>query len=208
VMVSTVKAMGGETMGNQCYSEDSPCQPNDAYGVSKWEAEQVLREAAAGQQMEVVILRAPLVYGPGVGANFLRLLRALDRGVPMPFGSVNNKRSLLFVGNLVSAITHCLDSPAAGGEGFLVADEDALSTRELILQLSELLGRSWRLVPIPIPVLRVGGRMLRRSDDVRRLTGSLLVSTAKIQQRLDWHPPFAVSAGLCSTVAWYQSAKR
>lgn len=208
VMVSTVKAMGGETTGNQCYSEDSPCHPSDPYGVSKWEAEQVLRETAAGQKMEVVILRAPLVYGPGVGANFLRLLRALDRGIPMPFGLVNNKRSLLFVGNLVSAIAHCLDRPAAGGQVFLVADDNVLSTRELMLQLSKLMGRSLRLLPIPIQVLHFGGRILRRSDDVRRLTGSLLVSTTKIQQRLDWHPPFTVSAGLCSTVAWYQSSKR
>jgi len=168
----------------------------------------VLRETAAGQKMEVVILRAPLVYGPGVGANFLRLLRALDRGIPMPFGLVKNKRSLLFVGNLVSAIAQCLDHPAAGGQVFFVADENALSTREFVFQLSKLLGRSLRILPIPIPVLRFGGRILRRSDDVRRLTGSLLVSTTKIQRRLDWHPPFTVFAGLRSTVAWYQSSKR
>ena len=167
--------------------------------------EQALWETAAGSNMEVVIVRAPLVYGPRVGANFLRLLRAVDRGTPLPLGSVKNRRSLCYVENLTSAIMSCLDHPAAGGQVFLVADEQAPSTRELVCRLGELLGRSPRLLPIPILLLRIAGRISGKSDEIRRLTGSLLLSTAKIRQRLDWRPPFTLDDGLRTTVAWYRS---
>ncbi|MBZ5497077.1 MAG: NAD-dependent epimerase/dehydratase family protein [Acidobacteriia bacterium] len=205
VMLSSIKAMGEETVVGQCYAEDSPCRPSDPYGISKREAEQALWETAAGSNMEVVIVRAPLVYGPRVGANFLRLLRAVDRGTPLPLGSVKNRRSLCYVENLTSAIMSCLDHPAAGGQVFLVADEQAPSTRELVCRLGELLGRSPRLLPIPILLLRIAGRISGKSDEIRRLTGSLLLSTAKIRQRLDWRPPFTLDDGLRTTVAWYRS---
>jgi nucleoside-diphosphate-sugar epimerase len=205
VLLSSLKAMGEETKGDQCYTEDSPCRPRDAYGISKWEAEQAVWEIAAGSRMEVVILRAPLIYGPGVGANFLRLIRAIDRGTPMPLGLVRNRRSLLFVRNLTSAILSCLDHPAAGGQVFLAADPEALSTRELVRRLAKLLGRSPRLLPVPTLFLRVGAGLLGRSDDFQRLTGSLLASTSKIRQQLSWQPPFTVDDGLHATVAWYRS---
>ena len=205
VMMSSVKAMGEETARDQPFAEDSPCRPRDAYGISKWEAEQTLWEVAAGSRMEVVILRAPLVYGPGVSANFLRLLRSIDRGVPLPLGSVKNVRSLLFVRNLTDAIAICLDHPAAAGQVFLVADQEAFSTRELVLQLAMLLRRNHRLVPVPTPVLRMGGWLLGRCEDIRRLTGSLRVSTAKIRGMLEWRPPFTAVEGLQSTVAWYRT---
>jgi len=205
VMMSSVKAMGEETAGDHSFAEDSPCRPCDAYGISKWEAEQTLSDVASGSGMEVVILRAPLIYGPGVGANFLRLVRSIDRGVPLPFGSVKNVRGLLFVQNLTDAIVLCLDHPAAAGQVFLVADQEEFSTRELVLQLGRHLQCNPRLVPVPIPILRMGGWVLGRSEDIRRLTESLRVSTIKIRRMLEWHAPFTAAEGLQSTVAWYRT---
>jgi nucleoside-diphosphate-sugar epimerase len=205
VLLSTIKAVGEKTDSGECFSEVSPCRPCDPYGISKWEAEQVLREVAAGSATEVVILRAPLVYGPRVGANFLRLLRAIDRRTILPLASVHGRRSLLFVGNLASAVRSAIDHPAAADQVFHVADQESVSTKELVFRLGELLKKPARLLPVPVGLLRVAGAISGRSKDIQRLTGSLLVSTDKIQSRLGWSPPFSLSEGLARTVEWYRS---
>lgn len=206
ILMSSTRAIGEESAKGQCYSEDTPCRPSDSYGQSKRDAEQALLEAAAGGPMEAVILRPPIVYGPRVRANFLRLLNLIHRGVPLPLGSVRNSRSLLFVENLTSAVSRCLHHPMAAGQVFLVADEQPLSTRELVLRLGSYLGRTPRLLPVPLPILHALASLTARSEDVRRLTGSLLISTAKIRKLLGWEPPFTGDEGLRRTVAWYQGA--
>jgi nucleoside-diphosphate-sugar epimerase len=205
VLLSSVKAMGEETPDGGCFTEESRCRPEDPYGISKWEAEEALREIAAGGSLEVVILRVPLIYGPRVEANFLRLLKAIDRGVPLPLGLARNRRSLLFVGNLTDAIRLCLDHAAAGNMVLLVADEESISTLELVRRLGKFLGCRPRIFPVPVPLLRMAGRLLGRTDDVRRLTGSLLVSTDKIRRLLNWRPPYTAVDGLRRTAFWYRN---
>ena len=205
VLLSTIKAVGEKTESGEYFFEVSACRPCDPYGISKWEAEQVLHETAAGSDMEVVILRAPLVYGPRVRANFLRLLKAIDRRALLPLGSVHGRRSLLFVGNLTSAIRSAIHHPAAAGQVFHIADEEAVSSRDLALCIGELLKKPARLLPVPVWLLRVAGAMSGRSKDIHRLTGSLLVSTNKIRASLGWTPPFTFSEGLSRTVEWYRS---
>ena len=191
VFVSSVKAVGEGAA--TAYTEESPCRPEDAYGVSKLEAERLVSTASArAGGIEAVVVRPPLVYGPGVRANFLRLVRLVQKGLPLPFGSVENARSMVFVGNLAHAISWCLNHPAAAGETFFVADGEALSTRELVLRIGAFLGRPARLVPVPVPLLRLGGQLARRSGEVERLVGSLTVSTSRIRGVLDWDPPYSV----------------
>lgn len=185
------------------YTESDTPAPQDAYAISKWEAEQGLREIESKSGMEVVILRPPLIYGPGVGANFLRLLRAVERGLPLPFGWVENRRSLLYLGNFTDAIRVCLEHPTAVGKTFLLADGEDVSTAELARRLARSMHRPTRLLPVPASWLRSAGRLIGRSDEIDRLLGSLTVDSSKIRQELGWEPPFSVEAGLSETVRWY-----
>lgn len=201
VFVSSVKAAGeGATAA---YTEEDPFGPEDAYGVSKMEAERALMEVSARTGLEGVVLRPPLVYGPGVKANFLMLMGLVRRGVPLPFGSVRNERSLVYVGNLVAAVSTCLEHRAAAGQTFFVADDESPSTGELVSRMGRLMKRPAKLVPVPVPLLRLGGRLTGRSGQVDRLVGSLTVSTTKIRRLLDWAPRFSLDDGLRETVDWY-----
>jgi nucleoside-diphosphate-sugar epimerase len=139
-----------------------------------------------------------------VRANFLKLLQLVSRGVPLPLGRVRNARSLAYVGNLVDAISLCLEHPAAAGETFLVADGESPSTKELVLKLGSLLGRPARLAPVPVPLLRLGGRLAGRSNQVERLVGTLTVSTAKIRRVLGWSPSYSMEEGLEETALWFE----
>jgi nucleoside-diphosphate-sugar epimerase len=177
--------------------------PQDAYAISKWEAEQGLVEIARETGMEVVILRPPLVYGPGVGANFLRLLGLVERGVPLPFGAVDNRRSLIYLGNLVDAISMCLTHPAAANRTYLVSDGEDVSTPELIRLLAGHMGRPARLLPVPPELLEMAGKLVGKGAAVQRLLGSLAVDSTRIRRELDWQPPFTLNEGLAETVRWY-----
>lgn len=206
VFVSSVKAVGeGAPVA---YTEETACRPEDAYGVSKLEAEGALAEVFTRTGLEAVVLRPPLVYGPGVKANFLRLLGLVERGLPLPFGSVKNARSMVYVGNLVGAILLCLEHPAASGGTFFVADGEPPSTRGLVMKMGEALKRPARLVPVPVPLLRLGGRVTGRSAEVDRLVGSLTMSTEKIRRHLGWSPRYSVDDGLRETVNWYKARPR
>ena len=199
VFISSIKVNGE---GREApYRETDVPAPEDAYAISKWEAEQGLQRIAADTGMEVVILRPPLVYGPGVKANFLRLLRTVKRGWPLPLGAIRNQRSLLFLGNFVDAIRLCVEHPAAAGQTFLLDDGQAVSTPELIRAVACAMGRPSRLLAVPVWLLRFAGTLLGKRAAVDRLTGSLHVDSSAIRSRLGWVPPFSMEAGLAQTVA-------
>jgi len=207
VFLSSVKVNGEATAGHAFTEQDAP-HPEDPYGISKREAEDTLREIATRTGLEVVILRPPLVYGPGVKANFLRLLRWVDRGIPLPLASVNNRRSLVCVGNLVDAIVKCLEHPAAAGETFLVDDGEPVSTAQLLREIGFALDRPARLLPMPPAALRVAATLVGRGDDAARLLGDLVVDGSHLRRTLGWQPPFTRQEGLAATAAWFRAGPR
>jgi nucleoside-diphosphate-sugar epimerase len=204
VFVSTAKVHGEQNAGRP-WTEQDPPVPEDLYAGSKWEAEQALAHIARTTPLEVVVLRPPLVYGPGVKANFLRLLRTVDGGLPVPLGAIQNRRSLVYVGNLADAIATCLDRPAAANRTFLVSDGDDVSTPELIRRVAAALDRPARLVSMPLWMLRLGARLLGRGADFERLAGDLAVDSSAIRRELGWQPPYSMQAGLEATAKWYRS---
>jgi len=205
IFLSSVK-VHGEDSGSGMYAEDDALNPQDSYGRSKLEAERALTETAARNGMELVIIRPPLVYGPEVKANFLRLLGWVDAGLPLPFASVRNRRSLIYVGNLVAAIARFAEHPAARGP-FLVSDEESVSTPELMSRIARVLERPARLLPAPPALLRVAGMIAGRRDEIRRLTGSLAIDSTRARRLLDWRPPYTLDAGLAETARWFRSVR-
>lgn len=203
VYLSSVKVNGEATTKHPFTEKDVP-HPQDAYAISKWEAEQALARIAAETGLEVVILRPPLVYGPGVAANFLSLLRWVERGVPLPLASVQNQRSLVYLDNLVGAITACLEHPAAAGQTFMVSDDKAVSTPGLVRLLAQGLHRSPRLFPVPLSLLRLAAMMTGTSARLDRLAGSLAVDSRKIHEMLGWVPPCSLEEGIACTAAWFR----
>jgi nucleoside-diphosphate-sugar epimerase len=203
VYLSSAKVVG-ESTNNHALSECDAPAPEEPYGISKWEAEQILHKVADETGLDVVIMRPPLVYGPRVKANFLTLMKLVDRGVPLPFGTVVNRRSLLYVGNLVDAIILCIEHPAAAGQTFLLSDGEDVSTPELIRRLAAALGRPSWLIPVPAALLNLAARTIGKADEISRLTGSLQVDSSRIRQALGWTPPFSIEQGLAETAAWYR----
>lgn len=203
VFISTVKVLGE---GKEApYRDDDLALPADAYAISKWDAEQTLWQIAAETGMEVVVLRPPLVYGPGVKGNFLRLMRAIDKRRPLPLGAIQNRRSLIYLGNLVDAIHLCLSHPMAAGKTFLVSDGDDVSTPEMIRRIAAALGCQPFLVPVPVSWMRWAAGIFGKQAAIDRLLGSLAVDTAPLQKELGWHPPFTMQAGLEATAQWYRN---
>jgi nucleoside-diphosphate-sugar epimerase len=200
VFLSSAK-VNGES--GEFFDEDEP-HPQDNYAVSKWEAELGLREIGRETGMEVIILRPPLVYGPGVAANFLRLMRTVNRGLPLPFGAIKNRRSLIYLGNLVAAIVQCLDHPVAVGKTYLVSDAEDVSTPMLITKLANALDCSPRLLAIPPVALRLFGGLLGKGQEIDRLLGSLAVDCSAIRHDLGWIPPYAMDEGLFATASWFR----
>ncbi len=176
----------------------------DPYGRSKAEAERLLGDASGGLGLECVIVRPPLVYGPGVRANFLRLMRLIDSGLPLPFGRIDNRRSFAFVGNLADALHACIDHPRAAGQTFAVSDGEVISTPELVRRIARALHRPARLFPVPLPLLALAGRLAGQASAVERLTGSLTVDDSAIRSALGWRPLFSMEQGLAETAAWYR----
>ena len=205
IFVSTTKVLGEGR--DAPYSDADPPAPEDAYGRSKWEAEKVLQSVSAETGLHVIVVRPPLVYGPGVKANFLRLLKAVDRGLPLPFGSIRNRRSLVLVDNLADALRSCAMAPLAGNRTFLVSDGEDVSTAELARRMARALGRPARLLPVPPSLLRAGARLLGRGSAAERLTGSLTVDSRGIREALDWRPPFDLDTGLARTAEWYRRGR-
>ena len=206
VFLSTAK-IWGEQSGDRPFDETTPARPEDPYGISKWEAELGLQRIAQKTGMQYVALRPPLVYGPGVKANFLRLMKWVDRGYPLPFGAINNKRSLIGLGNLVDAIAICAVHPKAANQTFGIADGDALSTSELIRQIALQLDRPARLIPVPAQVLRLVATCIGKEAEINRLTGNFELDPVHLARQLIWRPPYSLKSGLAQTVAWYRSGR-
>jgi nucleoside-diphosphate-sugar epimerase len=195
--------VNGERTEEHPFTEDGAPRPEDAYGVSKWEAEQALSRIAAGTGLEVVVLRPPLVYGPDVKGNFLRLMNLVARGVPLALGAVANRRSFIYTGNLAGAIVQALDAPQAAGRTYLVSDGEDVSTPDLVRALARALGVRPRLLSLPLAALGLGATLAGKRAEFERLTGSLQVDGSRIRRELDWRPPFTLAQGLELTAKWY-----
>lgn len=199
VYISSIKVNGETTRPGVPFTSDDVPLPLDPYGISKYEAEQALLALARETRLEVVIIRPPLVYGPGVKANFRSMMCWLAKGVPLPLGAIHNKRSLVAVDNLVDLIATCIDHPAAPYQTFLVSDGEDLSTTSLLRRMGQALGKPARLVPVPALVLYAGAAMLGKRAVARRLCGALQVDIGKTRELLGWVPPVSVDEALRET---------
>jgi len=207
VYVSSVKVNGEVTAAGRPFCHTDPPAPSGPYAISKAEAEAGLREVARRSGLELVVVRPPLVYGPGVKANFAALLRAVRRGVPLPLAAVtHNRRSLVALDNLVSLLLRCATHPAAAGQTFLVSDGDDLSTAELLRRMGQAMGRPARLLNLPLPLLRGGAMLLNKAEVAQRLLDNLQVDIAHTCSTLAWAPPISLDEGLRRTAAALPSA--
>ena len=202
VFLSTVK-VNGEASSGKPFTEEDKANPRDPYALSKWEAEEALRHIALKEDLEIVIVRPPLVYGPGVKANFLRLIQLVARQVPLTLPNPGKRRSLIGVENLADFIVRCVDHPDAADQMFLVSDGEDISMRDLVERLAGFLGCSPRVITVPELILRLGGRLTGRGNVIERLTGELVISSEKARQRLGWQPANTLNEGLAATVSWY-----
>jgi len=205
VFISSIKVNGEETLPGQPFCVDDDPRPADPYGISKMEAEQELRTLAQETGLEVVIVRPPLVYGPGVKANFLSMIRWVARGVPLPLGAIHNQRSFVALGNLVDFLVTCVEHPHAANQTFLVSDGEDFSTTELLKRIAAAMGRPAHLIPVPVRLLKVGLGLLGKGAIASRLCGSLQVDMSRTRELLGWTPPLTVDEGLRSAVAAYKA---
>jgi len=199
IFISSIKVNGEGTTDRKPYFADDQPVPADPYGISKMEAEQGLRSLAAKTGMEVVIIRPTLVYGPGVKANFLSMMRWLHKGVPLPFGAIHNRRSLVALDNLVDLILTCISHPSAANQTFLASDGEDLSTSQLLRRMGQALGKPARLLPVPAWILESSATLLGRTAVAQRLCGSLQVDISKTRELLNWSPPISVDEALRRT---------
>ena len=203
IFLSSIKVNGESTRLGNPFTPDQISVPGDPYGLSKFEAEMGLRALSEETGMEVVIIRSPLVYGPGVKANFLSMMNWLRRGIPLPLGGLTkNRRSFIFLGNLVDMIITCINHPAAANQTFLVSDDDDLSTAGLLDHVALALGRPSKLITVPTALITLVAKLIGRSDISQRLCGSLQVDIKKTKDLLGWSPPVSVNEGLRQTVAY------
>jgi nucleoside-diphosphate-sugar epimerase len=207
VYVSSIKAVAESDAGVPLDELRSPA-PADPYGRSKLAAEEALWGLRNELGLEVVVVRPPLVYGPGVGANFLQMLNALWRGVPLPLGAVRAQRSMVYVENLADALAQCVIDPRAANACFHVCDSETLSVAELLRVLAAALARPARLIPVPKTLLRWAGAVAGRAQQVERLTGSLCMDASHITDALGWQPPWSAREGLEATARWYRESRR
>ena len=203
IFLSSIKVNGEKTLRSESFKHNDIAMPEDAYGASKLEAEKVLRELSDRTGLEIVIIRAPLVYGEGVKGNFLRLLNLTNKKIPLPFARINNIRSLVGLDNLIDLIICCIDHPKAAGQIFLISDNESISTPELIKKIGAAMGKSTRLFPVPLSIFKLLGRLMGKSYEVDKLLGSLMVDTSHTRQILGWKPILSLDDGLNKTVQWY-----
>ncbi|SAK74552.1 putative epimerase/dehydratase WbiG [Caballeronia pedi] len=206
VLMSSIKALGERDPGRP-FTEDDERDPPDAYGVSKAEAEVKLLEFGSRTGLEIAVVRPPLVYGPGVRANFLAMMRAIARGLPLPLGAIDARRSLVSVDNLASATIECALNPVAAGRLFHVTDGYDPGVAELARKLGEHLGKPARLVPVPAGLLRGIASLTGKTAQIDRLTGSLRVDSQRIRDALGWQAPQSLDEGLAATAAWFRNSQ-
>jgi nucleoside-diphosphate-sugar epimerase len=199
IFISSIKVNVEHSDLDKPFTEADIANPQDAYGLSKYEAEQGLLLIAQQTGLEVVIIRPPLIYGPGVKANFKSILHFVKRGIPLPFGNINNKRSFVYLGNLISLIIRCIDHPKAVNQVFLVSDGEDLSTTQLLNECAKALGVKARLLPVPQKLIEFFANLLGKQDMAQRLCGNLQVDISKARHLLSWTPPVSVADGLIET---------
>lgn len=203
IYLSSVKVNGEQTEPDHCFSADDTPNPDGPYALSKYEAEKGLREIADEMGKEVVIIRPPLVYGPGVKANFEIMMHWLSRGIPLPLGAIKNQRSLVALDNLVDLILVCIEHPAAANQIFMVSDNDDISTSQLLDILGDALDAKKRLLPVPHNVLKMLAILVGRKDLIIKLCSSLQVDISKTRNLLDWNPPYNAKESLFKTAKEY-----
>ena len=206
IFLSTIK-VNGETSGATAFRADDVPAPAEPYAIAKFEAEQALMEITENSEMGLSIIRPPLVYGPGVRGNFASLLGLCAKGLPLPLSSIDNRRSLIYVGNLVSLVGHILDHPKADGGIYLVRDGEDVSTPELIKRVSAALGITPRIFPFPQFLLAIAGALGGKSAAVSRLIESLVADDSLTRSDLDWTPPFSMVQGLQETADWFKNKR-
>lgn len=206
VYVSSIKVNGEQAAEAQPFAESDNPNPQGPYALSKFQAEQALQRIAQETGLEVVIVRPPLVYGPGVKGNFISLLAAIERGIPLPLAGARNARSLIYIGNFVDALIMCAFHPAAAGQVYLVSDGEDISTAILVENIAKALGRKSRSFYFPPTLLSAAAVLLGRAQQVDRLFGSLCVNGEKIRRELAWTPPYTLEQGLRATADWYRKA--
>uniref|UniRef100_C6E0K4 NAD-dependent epimerase/dehydratase n=1 Tax=Geobacter sp. (strain M21) TaxID=443144 RepID=C6E0K4_GEOSM len=206
VFMSTI-GVNGNASGSRPFTETDDPIPHNPYSVSKLEAELALRKICETTGMQVVIVRAPLIYGPGNPGNFLSLLRITSKGFPLPFASVSNRKSFLYVENLADALACCATHPNAAGRTFLISDGDDVSTPDLIRLLAAGMGKTSCLFPFPLALMRFAGKVLGKSNEMGQLLGSLQVDSSKIRRELGWVPPFTMAQGFEKTAVWFKNAR-
>jgi nucleoside-diphosphate-sugar epimerase len=202
VFVSSIGVNGTFTTARP-FTEADAVSPVEPYAISKWEAEQMLARVASGNGFELVIVRPPLVYGPGVKGNLRRLLRLVASGVPLPLGSVRNRRSFVGLDNLCDFLGHCVQHRAAGGQTFLLADKEVVSTPQLLRLLARGLDRPARVIPFPPAALRFLAGLAGKAEEIQRLTGSLEVDSSKAEALLGWKPQVSLDAGITEMARWF-----
>jgi len=208
IFISSIKVNGEASHPGRPLNADDLPAPQDAYGVSKYEAEQALHQLAADTGMELVVIRPVLVYGPGVKANFLSMMRWVQRGVPLPFAAVDNRRSLVFLDNLVDLVVTCIDHPQAANQTFVASDGEDVSLNQLLCALGRALDRPARLLAVPPGLLLFAARLAGRRDLAERLLGSLQVDIFKNQRVLGWRPPHTLQQGLHVTARSFLENRR
>ncbi len=199
VYVSSIKVNGEQTSATQSFTELDEPSPQNFYSISKWQAEQALWRIAQETGLEIVVVRPSLVYGPGVKGNFAQMLAVIAKHIPLPFASVHNRRSLIYLGNLVDALIACSTHPVAAGQTYLVCDGEDVSTPDLLRQLGDAMRCPAHILPFPPSWLRMLGKIFDKSDQVERLLGSLQVDSDKIRRDLNWVPPYTLQQGLQAT---------
>ncbi|UDG82439.1 NAD-dependent epimerase/dehydratase family protein [Candidatus Vallotia cooleyia] len=207
IFVSSIKAIA-DTDGGIPLKETDPALPRDPYGASKLDAEYALLQFGRDTGMEIVIVRPPLVYGPAVRANFLKLMHAVARGIPLPLGAINARRSMIFVDNLVDVLVCCAVHPLAASQTFHVSDGHDLTIAELIQILSRQLNVSIRLISVPVLLLRAAGQLTGCSASIDRLVNSLQLDTSHLTSTLGWHAPYSIEEALQKTASWYYKTHR
>lgn len=199
IFLSSVK-VNGESTSHKPFNESDLPNPQDAYALSKWEAEKALRKISKDTGMEVVIIRSPLVYGPNVKANFLKMMQYIKRGIPLPLGAIQNKRSLIGIDNLVDFILTTISHPKAANQTFLISDDEDISTTDLLRRIGKHMGKPARLIPLHPKILFFLFSILGRQDFGDRLLGSLEVDITKAKKLLAWSPPKTLDEGLRAAV--------
>lgn len=206
IFLSSIKAVVDESRPAPL-DEATPADPHSPYGVSKLEAERALAEISARTGMELVVIRPPLVYGPGAAGNMRSLVKLVATGLPLPLGAIHNRRSLIYVGNLADAVATVLEHPAAAGQTFLVQDGEPVSTADLVRAIATALGRPARLVPVPRPLMALAAGLTGTRALFDRLAGTLTVDDGPIRKRLGWRPPHDLASGLRATAEWFNASR-